>query len=325
MRKMRIVSYPRIHVTLIGMSHISPRLNGGVGFSVSSPNLICDIVANQEIIINDQRKHKLSDNEKNRLVSLLREIMNELRLEHAIHCIISGNVYPHSGLGSSTMLYLSCTEALLIVNNRCYTPQMVQRLSKRGGTSGIGINTYFGGGVVLDSGIKNDAPQNINPSSIASHKSSPLLISQSKAPSWRIGLWNPIHVERFSESEEIDFFHNHEIEELNDIYKIMYESVCGVMSSILENDQVSFSRSIDKIQKTAWKSSERRQYGSEIENLDKKLHELGASCVGMSSLGPLLYFIAPNVEYIIIQLKKEFPQDEFYATVLNNNPRRILM
>ena len=141
---LKIKTFPRIHITLIGMNREGYRINGGIGFSMASPTLNLRFEPAGEISVLDKRSQGFSKNELTRLDNHLNKVMKDEHLAEGFHCVIEDSqIHSHFGFGTSTMVYLSCVEALLIINKREYTNDDVVNLSGRGGTSGIGINTYF--------------------------------------------------------------------------------------------------------------------------------------------------------------------------------------
>ena len=64
---LRIQTFPRIHITLIGMNRDGYRLNGGIGFSISSPTLDICFEEADTIDIIDLRKHGFTEDELHRL------------------------------------------------------------------------------------------------------------------------------------------------------------------------------------------------------------------------------------------------------------------
>lgn len=320
---LKITSFPRIHISLIGMNDDGYRINGGVGFSISEPAIICCFNKSFDIEIIDERKRKFAVTEIERLKKTIEECRVTYKLKTSIKCTISGDSIPHYGLGSNTAIYLSCIEATLLLNGLCYDNKMLIDLSKRGGTSGIGINTYFSGGFVFDLGIKNQN-QLLNPSSIANRSGAlPTVLHECKSPKWEIGLCIPKMIENKSEDEEIDFFQNNCPIDKFSVQEILYESSYGIASSIIEDDYNTFCKAVNKIQSTKWKLLERSLYGNKLIEIENALKKLGADCVGMSSLGPGLFFTGENIEEIISGLTLTFPFVECYCTTMNNQGRII--
>jgi beta-ribofuranosylaminobenzene 5'-phosphate synthase len=305
------------------MNNDGYRINGGIGFSINSPSTHSHFVVSDDININDKREKKLTKDEMDKLCTILKNVKEEKKFSNGISCNIKSEVLPHYGFGSSTSIYLSCIEALFYFNNISYTKEEVITLSKRGGTSGIGINTYFDGGFIFDSGIKNENDL-FEPSSIAKRgDKKPLAIYKGKTPDWNIGICIPCYLKNKSEQEEIDFFRQSCPIDRKDVIEILYEATYGITSAIIENDYNVFCKSINAIQLTRWKLLERSLYGQGLIDLGQKIIQSGADCVGMSSLGPLLFFLGETIDDIIINLEKDNSGIKCYKSKVNNQGRII--
>lgn len=321
MLKIRV--FPRIHVTLIGMNREGYRINGGIGFSMASPTLNLRFEPTEEISIIDMRSRGFSKNELTRLDNHLNKVMKDEQFAEGFHCVIEDSqMHSHFGFGTSTMVYLSCVEALLIINKREYTNDDVVNLSGRGGTSGIGINTYFNGGFVFDTGVTNNAVRDLAPSSCfkGGDYRKPLIFKNISLPGWEMGICIPPIQNKTEDEEKVFFDKNCPIEQ-EAVENILYESVYGISSSLLENDFNTFCKSVDSIQETKWKSLERDLYGTDLKVVESLIRKAGAKCVGMSSLGPLLYFFGEDVDSIIDRVNADLTGGKCYKTSFNNSSR----
>lgn len=320
---LRITTFPRVHITLIGMNNDGYRINGGIGLSFSEPKINGFFEVSKNIEIKDERNYKFTKIEETKLQRLLSDTYVALGMKKKIRCTIRSDVYPHYGLGSNTAIIMSCIEALFILNDIDYQPDDIIKHSKRGGTSGIGINTYLVGGFVFDVGIKKNK-QLFNPSSIAKRNGKiPLVIHKCRLPNWEIGICIPKYILNKTELEEIDFFRTHcPIDRLS-TENILYEAVFGITSSIIENDYDVFCKSVNNIQTTKWKYLERTIYGDDLIKLEGTIKALGADCVGMSSLGPMLFFTGKDIEKIIEGITSKNPNTFCYCTSFNNQGRII--
>lgn len=317
----RVTSFPRVHITLIGMNSDGYRINGSVGFSISTPKINIDFEESSNLEIIDKREIKFTEQEKIRLSQILTEAINKLSLKKEIRYTIKSNALPHCGLGTNTAIYLSCIEALFVLNEIEYSQNDIIAYSKRGGTSGVGVNTYFEGGFIFDVGIKNNE-QLLNPSSIADRNGKiPLVMHKCKLPDWGIGICIPRYIQNKSEQEEVEFFKVHCPINKTSIESILYEAVYGITSSMIENDYDVFCKSVNAIQSTQWKYLERSLYGEELIELKQKIKSLGADCVGMSSLGPTLFFTGRNINSIIERISNEIPETICYNASFNNKGR----
>ena len=310
---------------MIGMNRDGYRLNGGIGFSISSPTLDMNFEEADTIDIIDRRRHGFTEDELHRLKCHINQVVKSRNFEKVFVCVINeGVIQSHVGFGSNSMIYLACIEALFIQNQRVYSEKDIVALSGRGGTSGIGINTYFRGGFVFDTGISNHGIRTHAPSSVFVSKGCqpPLLVKSIELPLWNLGICIPPIVPK-TEKEEKHFFRTNCPIEKGDVEEILYEAVYGVTSALMENDFRAFCDSINTIQQTKWKSLERDLYGEAITGIETIIRRNGARCVGMSSLGPLLYFFGDDIENIIERVRREIPQCVCTKTSFNNL-RRIV-
>lgn len=322
---LRIKAFPRIHISLIGMNDEGYRLNGGIGFSIASPTLDMSFELSDSIDVIDKRDNGFAQDELVRLKNHLCNVMIKNKFKVGLRCVIyDGMVKSHVGFGSNSMVYLSCVEALFTLNNRDYTNQDIISMSGRGGTSGIGINTYFRGGFVFDVGISNHGQRALAPSSAFMDRIEvkPLLMKSVTLPKWQLGICIP-PLEHKTEEEEKEFFQKNCPINKDTVEKVLYEAVYGITSSLMEENFDVFCKSIDTIQQTKWKSLERNLYGKELITAESIIRCAGAQCVGMSSLGPLLYFFGDKIDEIVIKVKREMPQCVCFKTFFNNSCRIV--
>lgn len=318
-----ITAYPRIHISLIGMNKNGYRVNGGLGFSISAPTLSVLFEESDPFEVIDGA-NGLSDIERRRLIKVISMVAQNKGFVRKYKAYVDrGSMYSHIGLGSNTALYMAFVEALFIFNTNSYTKEEIVRYSTRGGTSGIGINTYFKGGFVFDIGIPSICTSGFKPSSCytSAHRT-PSTLFESSLPAWELGICIP-NVSYKTEEDEKLFFKNNCPIDKRYVEDILYESVYGITAAVIDNDFDTFCASIDAIQKTKWKELERGIYGEQIINTDTLLRNAGARCVGMSSLGPLLYFFGANIEQIVDIIHMTLPEAICCKTSFNNSGRTI--
>lgn len=320
---LKIKAFPRIHISLIGMNNDGYRLNGGIGFSIASPTLEVCFEPSCSIEVIDKRDHGFTLCELDRLKRYLHEIAQKEKFDTVFRCIIhEGMIQSHVGFGSNSMIYLSCIEALLMLNQRSYNQKDVITLSGRGGTSGIGINTYFNGGFIFDAGISNFGQRSLAPSSVfvGEMVQSPLLLKELRLPQWDLGVCIPPIAPK-SEDEEREFFQENCPINKDAVALILYEVVYGVTTSLMEGDYNTFCKSIDVIQQTKWKLLERNLYGKELITAETLIRKAGARCVGMSSLGPMLFFFGNDIDSIVNRVNVDLTEGKCFKTSFNNSSR----
>src|SRR5206468_3447803 len=113
---------------------------------------------------------------------------------------------------------------------------------------------------------------------------SPLLLDSIQMPEWSVGLCIPTGLKTKTQEEEAEFFDRVCPIRPEESYRTLYHSLFGAYVSVRERDSTNFAKAIKEIQFCEWKQKERNEYGEELIILESKLYQLGALCVGMSSL-----------------------------------------
>ena len=106
-------------------------------------------------------------------------------------------------------------------------------------------------------------------------------------------------------------------------HRAFYHGVAGIYSAVNEQDQAAFQSSIREIQECKWKKAERALHGNRLLDLENRLYDCGATAVGMSSLGPGLFFLAHQIEEKIEKMKKEIPDCTFVSCLPSNVGREV--
>ncbi|AFV97821.1 MULTISPECIES: beta-ribofuranosylaminobenzene 5'-phosphate synthase family protein [unclassified Sulfuricurvum] len=314
----------RIHTTLISLHSNGYRQNGGFGFAIEEPSLNIRGENFQSFEIIDHRVRGFSMDEKQRLLNVLEQTADQKNFVQKCIIEISGDVASHMGFGTGTAIRLASLELLYLINGSEYTEQEIINASGRGGTSGIGIHTYFNGGYVFDIG-RGDQGENFLPScATEKHPSSPLALLHEPMPDWEIGLCIPKYIMSKNEVEEKAFFSQTCPIEPSESYETLYHVVYGVLGGIKEDNRATFSEAIKNIQACRWKSAERHLYGDSIKQMEQVLYKAGATAIGMSSLGASLFFIAEDMQNVIKNAKKLLPECDLSVTRPNNIGRIII-
>ena len=322
--KVQIKAKSRLHLSLLSMHDSGTRINGGLGFSIADPFVVVTAVASEHLSAHDSRSHPMSNGAIERLISTLRQAINAHNLKLNVSFIIEGGAVANSGFGSGTAIRLACLEAMYLINGIEMSDDELVALSNRGGTSGIGINTYFHGGFCVDLGRKNRVKHEPSFQAESTVISKPMLLKSIKIPSWDIGILLPSDLAPITEKQEKLFFKNTCPIEPEESYKAFYFAIADGLASIQDEDKISFEQSIRDLQNCEWKKSEKLLYGNSLLHKEQELYELGASAVGMSSLGPCLFFLAKDIDDVVQKFKERYPADNIYKTKPDNTGREIL-
>ena len=318
-----IISFPRLHVTLIGMNKGGYRINGGIGFAIQKPPIRVKVRRSHIFNFTDKRDKPLDQNQRERLMAVINDVCQKYGFTNNITVEVSGKMKTNYGFGSGTAVRLSCLEALFILNAYEYDNETLIQVSGRGGTSGIGIRTFFQGGMILDIG-RRFIGDKFEPSCFVENRQEPALqLQRMEMPSWDIGLCIPLSIPSKNEQQEKSFFEKNCPINVTQVYRTLYHVIFGLMAAVKEKDKENFCKALQAIQNCTWKRAEREQYGVILSKLEEKLYSCGAAAVGMSSLGPTLYFLADNVRNVISKMKSSKYQCDLIRTCPINEGRSI--
>ena len=279
---------PRIHLGLISLHAGGPRKNGGVGFAIGDPGAQVRLSRAERFVLEDHRERPLAEAEATRLARSVAAAIEGRRLPYNVKVSVSGRLGTHIGMGSGTAVTLAVLEGLFALNGCEISQENLVMYSRRGGTSGIGIHTYFSGGLVLDLGVPNDGSVYLPSSSVVPTRT-PLALPAVPLPSWTLCLCLPVGIRPKSEEEEREFFRESLPITAERSFEASYHAAFGVYAGAVEGDWRGFCAGIDALQTTRWKQMEWRQYGPRLAELACTLRDLGASCVGLSSMGPMVF------------------------------------
>lgn len=314
--------FPRIHLGLISMHKEGPRKNGGIGFSVVGPSARVSITPAVELTVEDSRHIAFDAREMQEFVQLLKRLRADDRLGIVGRFLIQGDMYTHVGMGSGTALKLAAVEGLYRLNGkRLSKPDLVGR-SGRGGTSGIGVSTYFTGKMILDLGVANDGAP-IVPSSQYRVGREPVIVAESPMPAWELCLCVPNSIRPKTQAEEVEFFERTTPLDPSSSYRASYEALFGVYAAVRESHYSAFCRSIGLMQSMDWKAREWAEYGNPLLELREKLLDCGVDCVGMSSLGPMLFCFGGRASLDRVMASQALLDISAFRTLPKNSGREI--
>ena len=290
MPRVRINVPSRLHVTLTDMHPASHFAYGGLGFSISNPSAEINAYADgggQVEISGEALSHK--DAIWN-LLAHLRERCGRLP-----SLDISSSIVPHSGFGSKTALLMGVCEAVLISLGVSAEPSRMVTYTGRGGTSGVGVKSYFEGNVVVDYGHPRENDAIFLPSS---RKDGLRLTHCNRSvrfpPHWRISVLLPPG-RNISGAEEAKFFASYtpidRLEALEVIALVHHAIVPAIMTERLD----ILRKAIREVHRIGFKRAE-------LDHQDEAVRITLEQCwyqglvAGMSSFGPALYCVTDGAD-----------------------------
>lgn len=322
LEKLTVVVPSRLHLTLLAMHLGEYRMNGGIGFAIKNPCARIFFTKSEKFEIEDLRSKSINLAEQKRLTFILETERIKKSFDTAFRVIIEGNMFTHSGFGSGTAITLACVEALHLLNDYPIAQNVLIEVSGRGGTSGVGIYTYFDGGSVFDLGKPVDSTEHL-PTNLVKSQYIPLLLEQFVMPEWDIGICIPRNIPNKSQAEEQEFFKRACPVSANSVYETTYHTLFGLYAALKERNKSAFCAALKAIQQCTWKRLEREEYGQALIDIENSLYLCGAEAVGMSSLGPGLFFLADNINDVIIKMQALSVDCELFVTQPQNQGRIV--
>lgn len=317
-KKLIITPPLRLHLNLHAMNNDTFRKNGGIGIAIQYPNTDIEFTRSTSFSFDNCN---VDNDILERLVDLLSNIKSDYNFEFGFKASIGKGLESHIGLGTGTAITLAAIEALFLINDTKATENTIKRLSRRGGTSGVGIHSYFTGGVIFDSGIKKDNLIHI-PSSYVDSPVIPTQVLRLDFPDWDIYLCFPtIKTATISGIKEKEFFDKTTPLENHQAYKSTHISFMGIAPSIIEDDYFSFCLAIKEIQKTIWKKSEIDISKLEYIDFHNWVDSIKFDAYGQTSFGPTLYAFTKNPNNLPLNSGKDLAKIKVIKA--NNSGRRV--
>jgi beta-ribofuranosylaminobenzene 5'-phosphate synthase len=295
-------AFPRLHMALLDLGHATPRRYGGIGVTLNGP--ILEVSAHSS----DRNRVEAADAllDERALLDLDRIVSGAIS-EEALPttCILVQRMPPqHVGLGSKTALLLATLTALTESTGKQLSKERIVQLSGRGGTSGIGVNSFFRGGFIADAGHPDDPNRPLMPSSASLPRHPPpILVSLATPSEWEFQLFLP-DGHRYSGGAEVKFFETHTPVDKDETYKAIALAYHGVAAAFAAKDLPLLRMSLAAIHQLAFSRVMLAHQTLQVSATIEKLMQLKSVAVGMSSMGPLVYAIAERGQFAARDVEK---------------------
>ena len=282
-------TFPRIHMTLIDLAGVTHRKFGGAGFAIDAlPATVSGAISKRSEV---EGAATLDVRDRRDLQEHLKRLSRALKRE--FHVKLISATPQHVGLGSKTAVLMATA---IVCNNLVGRPMGQTQLvlaSGRGGTSGVGVNTTFGGGFVVDGGHGAEGGGRYEPSSARKPEGVPPALVRLRFPdAWRVHLFLPRGY-RYSGEREVQFFRQNSPIGVREVHEVLAAVYHGIVPAIAEADLELLRVALREVHRTGFKRRELHGQGREVRELVEVLQSGRKLAAGMSSLGPLVYAIAP--------------------------------
>ena len=144
---LRIITPSRLHMSLIDLNASIGRVDGGIGLAIKEPKIVLEARESERLIVKGGRE---SIRERAEIVA--KKVIEAFNIKEKIEMTIREDYPSHVGLGSGTQISLAVAKAIAEIYDFNYSVRELARIVGRGGTSGIGVAAFEGGGFILDGG-----------------------------------------------------------------------------------------------------------------------------------------------------------------------------
>lgn len=310
-----IVETPsRLHITLIDLNGVHGRIDGGVGLTIDNPCLHIEAETSENGINTVFSKKSrmipgLVEDYSRKIDSAASKVIEAMNYVGGFEFKVDAAYPPHSGLGSGTQLSLAVAKLITQLNGHEPHARELAKIVGRGGTSGIGVESFENGGFIIDGGHSSNNKSSFLPSSASKASPPPIIARYSFPEDWKIILTIPDVERGVSGSKEIDAFQKHCPIKLEEVEKLSHLILMKLMPAVVESDLDAFGSAINSIQNTGFKKVENELQNSQIKSIMEDLRNSGAAGVGMSSFGPTIYSVTDTNERTIMKAAEKSIKD----------------
>lgn len=285
----RTVSAPaRLHFGLLDLSGDHGRIDGGAGVAIERPRVVVRAAPGSGRL---DMPPEAADRAR-ALADRLRIDLRELDLE------LVERFPSHVGLGSHTQLVLALGTAMSRAAGRELGPREVARAAGRGGTSGIGVNVFSAGGLIVDGGHAfgpGQEKEDCLPSSASRANVAPLLARYELPGEWRFALVTPRGEPGAHGQREVSLFREAFPLPAADTGEVCRRVLLGLMPGAAAGDLELLGRSLSALQRVGFKRREVSLQPEPVRELLRVMVEAGAAGAGLTSFGPTVYALTGDV------------------------------
>ncbi|NLV26042.1 MAG: DUF98 domain-containing protein [Methanomicrobiales archaeon] len=307
-KTIRIQTPSRIHIGLLDMNGESGRVDGGAGITLDNPGF--------EIRISEADAFSVTSSDA-KVSQNVESVIERLRANGLdippLHIHIDQAIPFHCGLGSGTQLALGLAAGISGFQGESYSDSYLIGLTGRGGTSGIGTKAFFQGGLIVDAGHRfgpGKSKSSFAPSSVSGGAGFAPLISRYEIPKeWNFVLAVPDGLHEIHGTDEVNIFQKCCPVPVHDVQVLSHILLMKLIPGIIEHDLDQFGTAINEFQEWGFKKCELDIQPPVIRTLIDSMRDAGASGVGMSSFGPVVYGVCDTGSSSVISAAEEVMND----------------
>ena len=312
----------RVHMSLIDMNGGLGRLDGSVGLALDDGGISLRAKKSDEILVTERSETGEISPASSSFTSQISKIAKTLLPENeGIELEFLSPVRSHVGLGSGTQISLSTASAVNQLYGLNQSVRELAQITRRGGTSGIGVLAFENGGFIVDCGHKAVEKNGFLPSSQSSAPPANLLL-RLDFPDWDVVIAIPPKV-GISGEDEKQFFQKFCPVPAVDVREVSHIILMQMIPSIIEKDIEGLGNAVNSLQKIGFKKHEVDAQPDDVKSTVDLILKNGLHGAGISSFGPAVYGFSENrkqsEELKSILLEKMPVGSEIIITKANNS------
>ncbi|HPE62777.1 MAG TPA: beta-ribofuranosylaminobenzene 5'-phosphate synthase [Methanothrix sp.] len=285
-----IVQTPsRIHITLTDLAGDLGRVDGGVGVALDEPSIVVEAEREEELTIRGENA--------DRARAAAQAAIDRFDLGGA-KITVRSSYKQHVGLGGGTQLAMAVGKALCELYGWPASAREIAAAVGRGGTSGIGVAAFEGGGFIVDGGHSfgpGKEKTDFRPSSASSGVAPPPVIMRTEIPrDWSFVLAMPNLPKGAHGRKEVDVFGTFCPVPKGEVAELCRLIMVGMMPSVMAGDLDSFGNAVNRVQELGFKKVEVGLQHPLVRSLMEEMRAAGAAGAGLSSFGPTVYAVADS-------------------------------
>lgn len=303
----RVTTPSRVHIGLIDLNASIGRIDGGIGIALEEPRIRLRAEPAEGIEVTGPLAERAS--------AAAKRTIEALHLDRGIRIEVEEAYGQHLGLGSGTQIALAAGKAVSALNGLRLDAWEIARIVGRGGTSGIGVAAFEGGGFILDGGHSTKVKQGFAPSS-ASRAPPPPLLARHPFP-WKVVLVIPRVPGDFYGGLELGIFQRYCPIPRQEVERVSHLVLMGLLPALAEGDIAIFGRFVNELQSAGFKGIEVGLQPPVVRELMTHAR-LYAPGVGLSSFGPTIYCILEDEGPLLDALRGRADVERVIVTRANN-------
>lgn len=313
-----VVTAPsRLHLGLHDCGYASRRLFGGSGVAIQGPQTQVTASRFDGVRVELAERVELSDRAQQDIEVIKQKIADKIG---GALIEVTSTAPEHRGFGSKTSLLLAIAHAADLLHNQPSPERrsFVSQLTQRGGTSGIGINTFWDGGFIADGGHTTTKVRSFGPSAERQPEHIPPVIARIEMPeNWVVNLFCDPNTPIIQGEEErnifIDIMPVPELENLRAIAATYH----GLIPAIIESDLTALGYALQDMNSTGMK---KRELALQTPAAQAFLAAAWDNEVpgGLTSFGPTIFTISEGADSKIAELADQYDLTHLGSYPFNN-------